>query len=450
MIDFDLEWQEAPGVTDAVLARTWCRLTIRVNGQSATRVVDKRTGGWRDGVFGSAFPLCCWLVDNLWFLLYEPYRWPTRYGSRDLARDNETRPWVQRHSLLAAREGGALPDLSLYADGDTVVAHWLRDGGDTSHPFLRFVGEGMARLEPDAVRDGVGRFVERILDRVADANHPDVDHLREDWIEWSEMTPEDRDLCAWSARLGLNAHYQDDMSDALAGLLRSQVPGMGAELAKDLLEVATADGVARDIEWLAEAHSIVQGAKSRGAEKALSGPWPVAKAQTAHETGYIHAATLREGTRCGSAPLKDLGGLMRRMGWADAPVLAMNSNPASPLVDAVVDFGRDGTPVIASHLEERASSQRFLLARSLFMRNQSKARERRLVTESHTWDQRASRAFAAELLAPADALSQRIRSSSVTATDVEALAAEFNVSSRVILHQIDNHGIAAVETSAFP
>ncbi len=444
MIDFDVDWQEAPSVQDAVLARTWCRLAIRVDGQFVTRVRDQRTNGWRDGVYGSAFPLCCWMVENLWFLLFEPHRWPIVYGSRDLARNNDARPWVQRHSFLAAREGGALPDLSLYADGDSVVARWLRDGGDASHPFLRFVKEGAAWLEPDAVRESIQCFVERILDRVADMDHPDVLHLREDWSELRSLTPEDRDLCAWAARLGLNAHYQDELSHTLSALLRSQVPNMEIELAKDLLEAASADGIRRDIEWLMEARSATQHAMSRRADPMLSRPWPVTRSNTAHETGYIHAAGLRDHAGIPVAPVDDLPALMGRMGWADSPIVTMNTAPASPLLDAVVGYGHDGAPVVAAHAPEGPSGMRFLLARSLFMRNRSSTGQRRLVTESHTWDQRASRAFAAELLAPANALSKRIDSPVVTSSEVQGLAEEFSVSSKVITHQIENHRIAAL------
>lgn len=93
MIDFDIHWMDAPGVRDPVLARTWCALTIRIDDQVVTRLSDKRTNGWRDAVHGSVFPLCAWIVDNLWFLLYEPYRWAIPYGSRDLARIPAD-PWV--------------------------------------------------------------------------------------------------------------------------------------------------------------------------------------------------------------------------------------------------------------------------------------------------------------------------------------------------------------------
>ena len=106
MIEFRIEWQEAAGVRDRVLARTWCRLAIEADGQVVTRAIDSRARSVRDGVYGLAFPLCCWIVENWWFLQHEAYRFRRPCGSRDLARNNHDRAWVRRHSLLAAREGG--------------------------------------------------------------------------------------------------------------------------------------------------------------------------------------------------------------------------------------------------------------------------------------------------------------------------------------------------------
>ena len=70
---------------------------------------------------------------------------------------------------------------------------------------------------------------------------------------------------------------------------------------------------------------------------------------------------------------------------------------------------------------------------------------RRLVTSSHTWTQRASRAFAAELLAPAGALRQRIHGDRVSGREVARLAEEFLVDNELIERQIENHTIAAVD-----
>lgn len=64
MIEFRVEWQDAPGVRDPVLARTWCRLTVDVDGQLVSRAIDHRSESLRDGIYGSVLPLCSWMVEN--------------------------------------------------------------------------------------------------------------------------------------------------------------------------------------------------------------------------------------------------------------------------------------------------------------------------------------------------------------------------------------------------
>lgn len=68
----------------------------------------------------------------------------------------------------------------------------------------------------------------------------------------------------------------------------------------------------------------------------------------------------------------------------------------------------------------------------------------RLLTRSMTRSQRAARAFAAELLAPAAALANHV-SGRLDDQDVETLAATFLVSSQVIVHQVENHGLGYVD-----
>ena len=58
--------------------------------------------------------------------------------------------------------------------------------------------------------------------------------------------------------------------------------------------------------------------------------------------------------------------------------------------------------------------------------------------------QAQSRAFAAEFLAPANALRPRLPSDSIDAEDVDDLGREFGVSSEVIRHQVRNHDLAEV------
>ena len=173
MIRFRMEWQDAPGVKDTVLARTWCRLVIEVDGRLVTEAVHDPSQSLRGGVYGSAFPLCQWIVENWWFLLNESYRFPARYASPDLARTPRDREWVQRHSLLAAQEGNALPDLTLHRDEQKVVVRWMPDGTSSMHPFLRFTGEGEAHLEVADAERGLAEAVQAVMDRLDGMEEPE-------------------------------------------------------------------------------------------------------------------------------------------------------------------------------------------------------------------------------------------------------------------------------------
>jgi Zn-dependent peptidase ImmA (M78 family) len=67
-----------------------------------------------------------------------------------------------------------------------------------------------------------------------------------------------------------------------------------------------------------------------------------------------------------------------------------------------------------------------------------------LLSSLSTDSQAQSRAFAAEFLAPAEALRQRITSHSVDPEQADDLAQEFGVSSELIRRQIQNHEVANV------
>ncbi len=67
-----------------------------------------------------------------------------------------------------------------------------------------------------------------------------------------------------------------------------------------------------------------------------------------------------------------------------------------------------------------------------------------MVTRAQSDRQKCSRAFAAELLAPAGAIRERVSRPGIASDDVDELAALFGVSSFVIQHQLENHRIASI------
>ena len=407
MIRFGVEWQDAPGVADPVLSRTWGRLKIEAGGKLVSESIDHRSGSVHDGIYGSAFPLSQWIVENWWFLLNESYRFPARDNSRDLARNASDRAWVQRHSLLAAREGGALPDLTIYRDGASIVARWAPDiDSEPMLSLLRFIGSGEVRIDPPDAEQGLAEFVTRVVDRLDGIEDLDAKALREEWTAVLQSMRSERDLCEWSARLGLDPYDSNELTENLTRILRERVSVLEAPLQTDLLDAESSGSLVADLGWLAEAHELAAEAGSSViAEPKIS----AIESRSAHDLGYECARVLRRhlGAGDGHDPIGDLEGILRQLGWAKSPTATMKSQPEGPL-GAVVDRSREGASVVVTPPMSTRGG-RFGIARSIFLRHFSgSATERRLVTEAHGWDQRASRVFAAEFLAPAAGLSSRI------------------------------------------
>ena len=437
MLRFHIEWQEAPGVKSGVLARTWGRLVIEAGGHLVTNAIDSRSNSLRGGVYGSLLPLCQWIVENWWFLLNESYRFPAPYAARDLARKPIDRPWVQRHSLLAAREGGALPDLMMFRDDQAVIARWRPDYENAIHPYLRFTGSGEVRMDPAEAEQGLSELVRDVSERLVGFNDPDAKALQDEWAAVLASAQSERELCEWSARLGLDPYNADELTDELAEVLPKLISRVDASARNDLLDAADALKLQEDLEWLDRAHSA---AKHAGAPTAPEALLKRAKdAKNAHELGYACAqATQRHLFESDERqPVGDMDDVLRRLGWAQYPSQTLDDRPQARM-EAVLERSDEGGSVAVAHNGD-ATSNRFRLARAAFLRHFGNNRgDRRLVTDAHTAEQRASRAFAAELLAPASDIARHI-GEQVSPSEIDQLGQRYKVSPFVVFHQIQNH-----------
>ena len=441
-----MEWQEAPGVPDTVLARTWCRLVIEAGGRLVTEAVHGPSESLRGGVYGSAFPLCQWIVENWWFLLHEPYRFPARYASRDLARTPRDRQWVQRHSLLAAREGNSLPDLTLHRDEGQVVARWMPDGTAPAHPALRFTGEGETRMAVAAAERGLAGAVEAVMERLAGSEEPEVRNFRADWAAVTGATEQERRLCESAGKLGIDPFDPDELTEDLEDALSKIVANLDAPVRDDLLDAEHAGTLGGDLEWLRQAEALAAHAGKGGRSEEVAGDFGAGTA--AHQRGYACATALRQHLWPGNGhdPIHDLDEMLVRLGWAQHPSRTLNLEPESPL-EATVTRSEEGGPV-AIIGDAGLAGNRFRLARTVFLRHftRSGRTHQRLATEAHTWEQRASRAFAAEFLAPAATLAKHL-GGRATPSQIDDLAAHYGVSSQAIGHQIENNRLAWIKDS---
>ena len=306
--------------------------------------------------------------------------------------------WIQRHSMLAARQGGVLPDLTIYRDEKSVVARWIPDGEDSAHPFLRFTGSGEIQMDPDEVKRGLAELADQVMDRLEGLEDTEVGMLREEWAGILGSTEEDREICEWSARLGLGPHDPDELADDQAEAIATLISPLEDSVKNDLLDAEQFESLQSDLEWLNQARSL---AADAGGSLNSAPTLSKVEGRTVHELGYTSATALRHHLSSSDEcePIVDMDDILHRLGWAQSPSRTLGPRPEGPLKVAL-EQSDDGASVAVSPNGD-AAGERFGLARSIFLRHfGSSGCNHRLVTEAHTREQRASRAFAAEFMAP--------------------------------------------------
>lgn len=445
----EFEWQEAPGVRDRILAATWSRLSLTIGDVCISEAIDSRSNSRRTGIYGSLFPFAEWLVEQWWELLHEALPVSPVPGGR-VARPAH-RDWVQRHNLLAARDGGALPDLTIARDGDDIVLQWTPDPTTGTLSRLRFVGQGTARLNAQEFERVLVDFVQAVFARLDEGHfdNEDVRRLARAWEAIQSASPEERKLCESLAVMGVDPYDPDEATDELVSAVERSLREVPEELRRDLLEGSTAASFEANLAWIERERRSLEGVAGATRFPTISFDEP----RTAHETGYRAARLVRsELLRMQSkAPVKDLKSvLVERLGWA--PDLFKEASHAERQRGTVEIEGMVGldtaksAPLLVIPNTRSEPAERFRLARAAYFPVTWQLHgSARLLTGSSTRPQRAARAFAAELLAPAEALRECI-SGRVSEQQLEQLAAEFVFGQMVILHQLENHDIGYLES----
>lgn len=441
-----IEWIDAPGIRDEGLARTFARFELWVGGRCVTQALDKRGSAIVNGTNISLLPLAAWIVDSWWTARFEaPF--VARVASVRDARWPRERRWHERHGWLSSREGFAVPEVVWYrGEAGAVRVDWLQDAGSFDAMPLQFLSSGSALVAPDIVERELGRIVEGSLTRCEGLASSLVEALRERWGLILSGTADERRTCKRAARLGLDAYDADDVDDRLAALLARTDLAVGEPVLDDLLDVVDEASVAN-----LEAQLGQLGALLDEPNAALT-PAPrlaEARARTAavrgrpYERGYERARILR----------RDVLGLADDVvgGALDIAIEASLLPPAdvreapSPFTFRDVHAlaaGAPDTPFVVTRPERQREGQRFDRARALDALVSSETP--RLVTASFDPDQQESRAFAAELLAPAALLRRQLTSRFVDRGDIAAAAAQLEVSPMLIVHQLRNHHVAEV------
>lgn len=163
--------------------------------------------------------------------------------------------------------------------------------------------------------------------------------------------------------------------------------------------------------------------------------------------GYERARQIRARLKLGNRLLKSRKDFASAFGLDEKNLgqAVMGGLNGGRAYDALVGVNQLRSPAFVIR-KQRKDSRRFALCRGLFDYLTSGEDAPRMVSRAHSENQKRNRAFATELLVPANLLKQRLGSDIAGEEEIEDLAAEFGVSSYVILHQIENHGLATLAT----
>lgn len=424
MPDFQLrlEWEESPRARAAELDATWARLEIYANSEAVTKVEAKRTQSVRTGIYVPLFPIAEWVIANWWFLWEQ---WST--NGRD-----------PRHNLLAAREGFALPDLSFLPTETKMGLIWQPSLAAVSSTDLLFLSGGAAVVPKALVKAEFRRFVEAVIDRLSQ-RHVLHSNIASDWaaILATEDDAEERAFCEKAARLGCDPY---DVADSLATQIESLGVVLPERVADDFCDavstgqIMTGAGAVKTFIDSASAASLEAGMWREVREHTewdgTDGPW---------RDGYNQARALRSYLGLEGSISTGLDSLLKEKLGS----LEIREFDVASRIEAISAPTQTPAPLFGVRSRLREESKRFILCRALG--DHLSSGQPSLVTRSRTEHQQRNRAFAAEFLAPAESIRQRIGGNRVGEEDIEELAHEFQVSDLIIRHQIQNHSLAWLE-----
>lgn len=413
-VEFD--WVEALPSTDRVAEATMAALTITVNGRCVTSVLDRRSRSCRDHVVTPLAYVAEWIVSNWWRLFHE------------VEDETPRQDFAEAHDLSLVGDGFLLPRLTIVPTQQTMRLRWIPYR--PSHSDIEFMGQGEARVDRPDLEEALSRIVEAAQDRL-DCNGLALDLLQQDWAAIQTMDDDEREFCRAAALLGEDPFaVAQPLADRIIDFWRCSEPA----IREDALATANGAGLVPLAKWLGDALRSLGSANGGTAWAQVRDALPLAatSAKRPYQRGYDLARAVR-------AQLAVRTDRYEFSTTGPEALPAVEMRPPASRIHGVVAAD---SPACAN--AARGNAKRFLLARAVGDYVGRSAPGPAILSGLATERQAQTRAFAADFLAPEAALRKRLRRSHVYPDEVDDLALEFGVSSYVIRHQIENHGLATV------
>ncbi|WP_156953857.1 ImmA/IrrE family metallo-endopeptidase [Komagataeibacter rhaeticus] len=400
--DFQLKidgWLGA-GIDD-VEARTVTRLRISIFDHLITRNISKRGGGASETINTSLLPLAEFIANGWWALLYEPIR------------PNISDAFRVRHRLDSGMRGYAFPALALWSGGDdTIVADWATFNNPyATISFTTSAPDEPVQLTRNEVELCLMDLVETVIERLGSSSG----NLLEAWnrVRHSIADLDELSYCIAAGHLGLDPYDPDspDLSVLTAGISKT--------LFNDISEIVEVPNLADTSSWLKHADTRLKIFPET--DLSYFGP-PVQDnvgmpawmaGQEAAELLRIHA-----GLPVGN-PRNTVSDLLGSVISEDNELGKSGPEGISAIVQRFDSTAQIGT------VARSARQRRFRACAAAYLAWTSEQEQEHAATDATTRKQQASRAFAAELLAPKQALLERASRIGFDDDDLLELASEF-------------------------
>lgn len=406
---------------DQIETATFAAVSILIDNLPLTRVYDRRSGGQRDAVQVPIYPLAVGLAGNWWPLLYEP-----RKSDEDPVFDS-------RHRLDVHMRGFVFPPIALWSAGEEALVIETPIADSSCPSLVEFWTPPLQRpdvIQRTEVEQNLIDLVQTALARLESKSIEDR-VLQETWrrVLDSIANPEERTYCITAGRLGLDPYDPDNPN------LTPFSRGISSHLFGDICEAARADELGETSQWIREKEKLLR--KFPKVPISHYGPAPkIDLSIKPWEEGYKAADTLR--TVLGLTPEKPERTIKLLFdGALDKDLSVLPDGPSS--IEALT---RRASGHMQVGVQKRLPRQRrFHACRAAYLAWHCKEGQEAGITVAKTRSQQASRAFAAELLAPAELLRERAGQHGLTPDDIGAIASEFRCPEWVLIHQAENHRI---------
>jgi hypothetical protein len=428
-IALEVDWPPVvPEGTDRVRDASLGRFSLRFVDQILTSYKSDK-GDVGSHVEIPTFDLAEWIASNWWPLLFEPPKSDT----------DDTTDYLHRHWLGAARSGFALPDVTFAPAGDrievTAKECYLR------FARLAFLENATGSVSREAFQGAFAAFVEGVLDRLTKSGVSDTS-AHEAWQLIKSTDKDAEDYCRLVGSLGLCPYDEHPEIDAILEQVSSALDG---KMVADICEASDSQSLRRVAAVGEKLTAALPYGQAVDFSCLASIDAPSDHSLAAYRWGLDGTRLVRQHFGISSRDPTGSASFFEKLGFDVGKAVSVTDN-STDLVRIPAAFARDDDFMKVALGEPREAQRRFTAARAAFLGWIEGDDAKRFVTGARTRNQQASRAFAAELLAPISYIQSRTGGRTISTYRIDEIAEELHVSPAVVRYQAQNNRMHVAES----